>query len=57
MNGRLTTSYDSFSIYPEIIEEPHFECVRRGRTHSKCDLPINFQIGTYAGLYTTLTSL
>jgi len=31
-------------IYPKIIEEPHFECVRLRRTHSKCELYLNFRI-------------
>jgi len=30
------------SIYPKIIEGTHFECVRRSRTHSKCELPLIF---------------
>jgi hypothetical protein len=34
-------------IHPKIIRKPHFECVRRSRTHSKCELLLNFRIGTY----------
>ena len=33
-----------FRIYPKIIEEPDFECVRRNRTHSKSELPLYFRI-------------
>jgi hypothetical protein len=32
--------------YLKIIEEPHFECVRLRRTHSKCELLLNFRIDT-----------
>jgi len=35
-----------YSIYPKIIEDLHFECVRRSRTHSKCELLLNFRIGS-----------
>jgi hypothetical protein len=31
---------------PIIIEESHFECVRLRRTHSKCELHLNFRIAT-----------
>jgi hypothetical protein len=33
-------------IDPKIKEEPHFESVRLRRTHSKCELLLNFQINT-----------
>jgi len=36
----------TLTIYPKIIEEPHFECVRLRRTHSKCELLLNFRIGS-----------
>ena len=39
-------SYLSHTIYPKIKEELHFECVRRSRTHSKCELLLNSRIGT-----------
>ena len=29
-----------------MIKEPHFECVRLRRTHSKCELLLNFRIDT-----------
>jgi hypothetical protein len=32
------------TIYPKITEEPHFECVRQSRTHSKCELLLNFRV-------------
>ena len=34
------------SIYPKIIEEPHFACVRQSRTHAKCEPFPNFRIGS-----------
>jgi hypothetical protein len=37
---------DFQSIYPKIMEEPHFGCVRRSRTHPKCDLILIFWIGS-----------
>jgi hypothetical protein len=33
------------TIYPKIIEEPHFESVWQSRTLSKCELLLNFRIG------------
>ncbi len=40
-------SLNSLSIYPKIIVQPHFESVRRSRTLSKCELLLNFRIGSY----------
>jgi len=34
------------NIRPKIIEEPYFECGRRSRIHSKCELFLNFRIGS-----------
>jgi hypothetical protein len=34
----------ALTIYPKIIEEPHFESVRLLRALSKCDLFLNFRI-------------
>ena len=33
-----------FGFYLENMEEPHFEYVRRSRTHSKCDFLLNFRL-------------
>jgi hypothetical protein len=33
-----------FKTYPNIIENPNFECVRRSRTHSKFELLLNFRL-------------
>jgi hypothetical protein len=30
------------------MEEPHFECVRLRRTHSNCELHLNFRIGSWS---------
>ena len=33
------------SIYPKIVVEPQFECVRLRRTHPNCKILLKFRIG------------
>jgi len=36
---------NKYVFIQKIVEEPHFECVQLNRTHSKCELLLNFHLG------------